>query len=86
MTRSPWLIQTVSVSPFFQKPSNSGCLGRDAQLGSSELAVMAAFDAAAHLRHHGLLAVANAEHGQARLEHPVGRPRRAELRDARRSA
>ena len=56
------------------------------QLGAAELAVVAAFDAAAHLRHHGLLAVADAEHRQAGLEHPVGRARRAELGDAGRAA
>ena len=39
-------------------------LGRDAQLGAAELAVVAAFDSAAHLRDHRLLAVADAEHGQ----------------------
>ena len=86
MTRSPWLIHTVSRSPFFQTPSNSGVSAGDLQLGAAELAVVAAFDAAAHLRHHGLLAVADAEHRQARLEHPVGRARRAELGDAGRAA
>ena len=86
VTRSPWLIHTVSVSPFFQKPSNSGVSAVMLELGAAELAVVAAFDAAAHLRHHGLLAVADAEHGQPRLEHPVGRPRRAELGDAGRPA
>ena len=54
----------------------------DLQLGAAELAMVPALHAAAHLRHHGLLAVADAEHRQARLEHPVGGARRAELGDA----
>ena len=41
--------------------------------------------AAAELRHHGLLAIADAEHRQPRLEHPIGGTRRAKLGDARRS-
>ena len=57
-------------------------VGGDVELGAAELAVVAAFDPAAHLRHHRLLAVADAEHGQAGLEHPVGRARGAELGDA----
>ena len=56
------------------------------EFGAAELAMMAAFHPAAHLRHHGLLAVADAEHGQPGLEHPVGRPGRAELGDAGRAA
>ncbi len=63
-----------------------GGVSRHLELGAAELAMVAAFDAAAHLRHHGLLAVADAEHRQAGLEHPVGRARRAELGDAGRAA
>ena len=76
----------MSRSPFFQTPSNRADFAGDLQFGAAELAMVAAFDAAAHLRHHGLLAVADAEHGQAGLEHPVGRARRAELGDAGRAA
>ena len=86
VTRSPWLIHTVSVSPFFQKPSNSGVSAVDLELGAAELAMVPAFDPAAELRHHGLLAVADAEHGHPGLEHPIGRPRRAEFGDAGRPA
>ena len=86
VTRSPWLIHTVSRSPFFQKPSNSGVSAVMLELGAAELAVVPALHPAAHLRHHGLLAVADAEHGQPGLEHPVGRPGRAELGDAGRPA
>ena len=49
-------------------------VGGDVELGAAELAMVPAFHAAAHLRHHRLLAVADAEHGQPGLEHPVGRP------------
>ena len=66
VTRSPWLIHTVSRSPFFQTPSNSARVARDLELGAAELAVMPALHPAAELRHHGLLAVADAEHRQAR--------------------
>ncbi len=58
----------------------------DLQIGAAELAVVPALHAAAELRHHGLLAVADAEHRQAGREHPVGRARRAELGDAGRPA
>ena len=63
-----------------------GRIGDHLQLGAAELAVVAALHPAAELRHHGLLAVADAEHRQAGLEHPVRRPGRAELGDAGRPA
>ena len=47
---------------------------------------MAAFDTAAKLSHHGLLAVADAKHRQPAVEHPVRCARRAEFRYARRPA
>jgi hypothetical protein len=51
----------------------------DLEFGAAEFAVVAGFDRAAELRHHGLLAIADAEHGELRLEHPVGRARGAHL-------
>ena len=63
-----------------------GRIGGDLHLGAAELAVVAALHAAAELCHHGLLAVADAEHRQAGLEHPVRRPGGAKFRHAGRSA
>ena len=51
-----------------------------------ELAVIAAFDAAAELLNHRLLAITDAKHRQTALEHPVRRPRCAHLGHARRPA
>jgi hypothetical protein len=53
-----------------------GRIGDHFDLGAAELAVMAALDLAAELGRHGLLAVADAEHRHARLEHALRRPRR----------
>jgi hypothetical protein len=63
-----------------------GRVGDHPEIGAAELAVVAGLDAAAELGHHGLLAVADAEHRQPGLEHPVRRPGRAELGDAGRPA
>ena len=43
----------------------------DLQLGAAELAGVPAFDLAAERRHHGLLAIADAEHRHARGEHAL---------------
>ena len=59
---------------------------RDLERGAAELAGVAAFDLAAQLRHHGLLAIADAEHGHARVEDRLRRPRRARLMHAGRTA
>ena len=49
------------------------------QLGAAELAGMSALDRPAESGNHGLLAIADAEHGNARVEHGLGRLRRAGL-------
>ena len=54
-------------------------LGGHLDLGAAELAVVAALHAAAELGHHGLLAVADAEHRHAGLEDRLRRPRRGGL-------
>ena len=51
-------------------------VGGDLDLGAAEFAVMAAFDLAAELRRHRLLAVADAEHRHAGLVDRLGRQRR----------
>ncbi len=51
----------------------------DLQLGAAELAVVPALDGSAERSHHGLLAIADAEHGDARVEHGLRRLRRAGL-------
>ncbi len=58
----------------------------DLKLGAAELAGVPAFDLAAERRHHGLLAIADAEHRHARVEHRLRRLRRARLMHACRSA
>ena len=73
-------------APFFPQPSNSGEGSVDVDLGAAELAVVAALDPAAELGAHGLLAVADAEHGHAQLEHPAGARGLSDLGDAGRAA
>ncbi len=58
----------------------------DLKLGAAELAGMPAFDHAAERRHHGLLAVADAEHRHAGIEQTRGAARRAGLVHAGRPA
>ena len=58
----------------------------DLQFGAAELARVPAFDLAAQRRHHGLLAVADAEHRHAGIEHRLRRSRRARLMHAGRAA
>ena len=58
----------------------------DLQLGAAELAGVPAFDLAAERSHHGLLAIANAEHRHAGGEHGLRRLRRARLMHAGRAA
>ena len=58
----------------------------DLQLGAAELALMSAFDHPAQRRHHGLLAVADAEHRHPDIEQRLRRARRARLVHAGRPA
>ena len=60
-------------------------LGRGDE-GTAELGVVAGFDAAAELGHHGLLAVADAEDGDAEGEDLGGGARAAGVGDAGRAA
>ena len=59
---------------------------RDLDLGTAELAVVAALDPAAELLRHGLLAVADAEHRDARLIDRFRRERRVTIEHRGRSA
>src|SRR5215831_6421096 len=61
-------------------------IARHLELRAAELSVVPAFHATTQLRHHRLLAIADAEHGQAGGEDPVRRPRGSELGDAGGSA
>ncbi len=54
----------------------------DRDIGATELAVMAAFDRAAELRRHHLLAVADAQHRHAAIEDDLRRARAAVVRHA----
>ncbi len=58
----------------------------DRQHGAAELAMMAALDLAAELLGHGLLAVADAENGDAGFEDGLRRPRAFQLGDGGRTA
>ena len=58
----------------------------DVEVGAAELAMVAALDLAAELLGHGHLAVADAEHGQAALEHCLRRAGRADVGDRGRAA
>ena len=58
----------------------------DLDEGAAEFAVMAGFNLAAQLFAHGLLAVADAEHRQAAVEHDLWRPRRADVERRGRAA
>ena len=40
MTRSPWLIHTVSRSPFFHTPANNAVLAVTSNIGAAEFAVV----------------------------------------------
>src|SRR5262249_32389286 len=51
-------------------------------LGASEFALAAGFDPAAQLADHRLLAVADAEHGNAQLDHLLRRPWAPRVADA----
>jgi len=55
-------------------------------IGAAEFAVMAGFDPAAQLRRHGHLAIANAQHRHALLEHRLRRARRIAFGDRGRTA
>ena len=55
----------------------------DLKLGAAEFAVMPAFDLAAERGDHGLLAIADAEHGHLRIEDGVVHAGRAGLMHAR---
>ena len=59
---------------------------RDQNVGAAEFAVMAALDLAAELFAHRHLAVADAEHRHAQLEHRLRRARRMRFGDAGRTA
>jgi hypothetical protein len=61
-------------------------LRHDLDLGAAELAMMPALDLAAELRRHGLLAVADAEHGDAGVEDLLRRAGRDRLRHRGRPA
>ena len=67
--RSPWLIQTVERWPGARRPSNKRRGLVEADLGAAVLALGRGLDPAAELGAHGLLAVADAEHRDAELEH-----------------
>src|SRR3546814_9979165 len=54
--------------------------------GAAELAMIGGRHPTAQLRGHGLLAIADAEHRHARLEHPLRRTRAFLKRDRRRAA
>ena len=82
---SPWFIQTVSVSPVLPMPSSSSELLRDENIGAAELAVMAGLDLAAELFAHRHLAIADAEHRHAELEHLLRRARRVGFGNAGRT-
>ena len=70
--RSPWLIQTVERWPGARRPSNRG-EGRSRRISARPiLAVVGGLDPAAELGAHGLLAVADAQHRHAELEHGGG--------------
>ncbi len=69
-----------------QTPSKSGLVSSTCEHGAAELAMMAAFDLAAELLGHGLLAVADAEHGDAGLEDGVGCARAIDFRHRGRAA
>ena len=64
---------------FFEHALEQRRLVDDLQLGAAELAGVPRFHLAAERRHHGLLAVADAEHRHARVEHGLRRLRRAGL-------
>src|ERR1700743_1909300 len=51
-------------------------------IGAAEFAVMAAFHLAAQLGAHGHLAITDAQHGHAHLEHALRRARRVGVGDA----
>ena len=79
ITRSPWLIQTWWRWPVAHRPSNSGQSLLDLDEGAAELAVVGALGLAAELHAHRHLAVADAEHRHAGLEHDLRRARAADL-------
>ena len=76
---SPWLIHTGSL-PVSARPSSSGEACLHMNIGAAEFAVMAAFDLAAQLGAHGHLAIADAQHRHAHLEHRLRRARGVRLR------
>ena len=86
VTRSPWLIHTGARSPICQHAVEQRRIVDDLELGAAELAGVPAFDLAAEGRHHGLLAIADAEHRHAGVENGLRRLRRARLMHAGRAA
>jgi hypothetical protein len=68
------------------KPSNSLLAGDRGDFGVAELTMVAGQHAAAELLRHGLHAVADAEHGNAELEHHLRRARRLLVGDGLRAA
>ena len=86
VTRSPWLIHTGGRSPERQTPWNSGVSPVISKLGAAEFAGMPAFHLAAEGRHHGLLAIADAEDGHAGVGDGWRELRRAGLMHRCRSA
>ena len=69
VTRSPWLIHTCSRAPCSQTPWNSAQSSVTSTKARPNSRWSRALHLAAELRAHRLLAVADAEHRHARLEH-----------------
>ena len=63
-----------------------GAIAADLDEGTAELTVLGGFDATAELIHHGLLAIADAQHRHTELEDPLGRPRRTGIQHRGRAA
>ena len=82
-TRSPWLIHTCSRAPLAPQPVEQRAVVGDVDEGAAEFAVVARLDRAAQLGAHGLLAIADAQHRHAQLEHRLRRARRAASRSPR---
>ena len=84
-TWSPWLIHTSrrGGEPGWSfRPSSSASCGDELDLGVAELARVGGLGLAAELRGHGLHAVADAEHRQARVEHLLRRAAARRLRSS----
>ena len=68
------------------EPIEQRRVARDLDIGAAEFALVGGFDAAAELLHQSLLAVADAEHGDAEFEHALRRAGRAFARRRIRTA